>query len=37
MVPSPHWGSWLEALHDHQNELDDDEMRSRHLRWLRLD
>ena len=37
MIPSPNWGSWLEALHDHRNDLDDGEMRRRHLRWLRLD
>lgn len=34
VVPSPTWGSWLEALHDHRDGLSDGERRARHLARL---
>lgn len=36
LIPSPSWGSWLDALHDYQD-LPLEQMRARHLERLRLD
>jgi acid phosphatase len=34
VIPSPTWGSWLEALHDNRRGLSDEEMRALHVARL---
>ena len=37
LVPSPSWGSWLDALHGYREDLSPAEMRELRLRWLKPD